>query len=170
MLSLLRGLARCFALLGAGTGLAVGLMVLASIAGRALASRPIPGDVELTQFGIALCISLCLPWCQLRGAHILVDFFTQGLRERRIRTLDGIGALLLALMCALLAWRTGVGALAVREAEETTMILALPMWWAYASLAPGLALAAVIAAVQGVMHLRGLPMAALAGPVDPAAS
>jgi TRAP-type C4-dicarboxylate transport system permease small subunit len=32
------------------------------------------------------------------------------------------------------------------------MILALPMWWAYASLAPGLALTAAIALVQA---LRG---------------
>jgi hypothetical protein len=51
-------------------------MAVASIAGRALLNRPIPGDVELTHFGIALCISLCLPWCQLRDANIIVDFFT----------------------------------------------------------------------------------------------
>jgi TRAP-type C4-dicarboxylate transport system permease small subunit len=61
-------------------------------------------------------------------------------------------------MCALLAWRTGVGALAVHDAQETTMILSLPMWWAYASLAPGLALAALIAIVQASRLLRGLPL------------
>ena len=31
-----------------------------------------------------------------------------------------------------------------------SMILGLPMWWAYAFLAPGLALTAVIAVVQAV--------------------
>jgi TRAP-type C4-dicarboxylate transport system permease small subunit len=160
---LLRRLAAAFALLGAASALAVALMVVASITGRAVWSRPIPGDVEITQFGIALAISLGLPWCQLRGANIIVDFFTQRLPERRIRVLDGIGALLLALMCALLAWRTGVGALAVREVQETSMILALPMWWAYASLAPGLALAALIAVVQALRHFRGAPMGVLQG-------
>jgi TRAP-type C4-dicarboxylate transport system permease small subunit len=113
----------------------------------------------LTQFGIALCISLCLPWCQLHRANIIVDFFTQSLSARRIQILDGIGALLLALMCALLAWRAGVGAFAVHEAHEATMILDLPMWWSYASLAPGLALAALIALVQAMRHLRGLEVA-----------
>eukprot|EP01034_Spumella_vulgaris_P043735 gene43735-54347_t len=56
------------------------------------------------------------------------------------RALDALGAFLLALMVALLAWRSTVGAQAVREAGETTMILGLPMWLSYAALAPGLAL------------------------------
>jgi TRAP-type C4-dicarboxylate transport system permease small subunit len=51
-------------------------------------------------------------------------------------------------MCALLAWRSGAGAFAVHAAHETTMNLELPMWWTYASLAPGLALAAALALVQ----------------------
>jgi hypothetical protein len=53
----------------------------------------------------------------------------------------------------LLAWRTSVGALSVREAGETTMIISLPMWWAYACLAPGLALAGWVALVQGLTGL-----------------
>ena len=163
ILLLLRRLALTFALLGAAAALAVALMTVASIAGRALWSTPIPGDVELTQFGIAWALSLSLPWCQLRGANIIVDFFTQHLRERKVRVLDGVGAVLLALMCTLLAWRTSVGALAVREAGETSMILALPMWWAYASLAPGLALAAVVALVQAARHFCGLPLHGLQG-------
>jgi TRAP-type C4-dicarboxylate transport system permease small subunit len=38
--------------------------------------------------------------------------------------------------------------MSVREAGETTMIISLPMWWAYACLAPGLALAGWVALVQ----------------------
>jgi len=96
-----------------------------------------PGDVEITQFAIALALSLGLPWCQWRRANIIVDFFTQKLDAAVTRRLDAAGCLLVAAMCALLAWRTGAGALAVREAGETTMVLALPMWWIYAALATG---------------------------------
>ena len=148
MSAALSRLAGWFAVLGGLCAGAVALMVVVSIAGRALWAKPIPGDVELTQFGIALCISLCLPWAQVRRANIIVDFFTQRAGPAVLRGLDSVGALLLALMVALLAWRTAVGALAVREAHEATMILDLPMWWAYALLAPGLALTAVIALVQ----------------------
>ena len=154
-LARLTRLAELFAVAGAAVALAVAVMVVTSVAARAAFTRPIPGDVELVQFGIALAISLGLPWCQLRGANIIVDFFTQKLPPRGRNRLDAAGSLLLAAMCTLLAWRSGAGALAVREAFETSMILSLPMWWVYASLAPGLALAALVALVQAARHWQG---------------
>ena len=147
-------LSRVFALIGVGVAALVAVLTVVSIAGRATLSKPIQGDVELTQFGIALCISLALPWCQWQRANIIVDFFTQRLGERRNAVLDGIGALLMAAMYLLLAWRSGAGAVSVREAFEATMILDLPMWWVYASLAPGLALAGLIALRQAWQLLR----------------
>jgi TRAP-type C4-dicarboxylate transport system permease small subunit len=155
MINFLRPLTLWFAVTGSAVALLIGAMTAVSVVGRAWFKSPIQGDVEITQLGIALSISLCIPWCQLRGANIIVDFFTQNLRPQRVRWLDAVGAVLLALMCALLAWRTGVGALAVRDAQETTMIIGLPMWWAYASLAPGLALAALVALVQAWMYATG---------------
>ena len=147
---LLEKLATAFALLGGLFALLVAGMTLWSVIGRNLFAHPIPGDIELSQIGIALAIALCLPWCQLRRGNIIVDFFTQAAPERVNGVLDRFGALLLAVMLGLLAWRTGVGALAVGEADEQTMILGLPIWWAYAILAPGLALTAVIAVVQAI--------------------
>jgi TRAP-type C4-dicarboxylate transport system permease small subunit len=163
MLLLLRRLAHAFALAGAAVALAVALTTVGSVVLRALTTRPIQGDVEITQFGIALAISLMLPWCQLHGANIIVDFFTQRLRERSQRVLDGIGCLLIAAMYLLLAWRTGVGAQSVAQAGEMSMIRSWPMWWVYVSLAPGLALAALIALVQAALHFMLRPLEALHG-------
>ncbi|KQV46817.1 C4-dicarboxylate ABC transporter permease [Pelomonas sp. Root1217] len=146
----LEKLAGVFALLGGVCALLVAGMTLWSVIGRNLLASPVRGDVELSQIGIALAIALCLPWCQLRRGNIIVDFFTQVAPERVNGVLDRFGALLLAVMLGLLAWRTGMGAAAVDEAGEQTMILGLPMWWAYAILAPGLALTAVIAVAQAV--------------------
>lgn len=154
---LLQRLTLWSALAGALVALLTGGLTVVSVVGRAALRSPVPGDVELTQVGIALAISLGLPWCQLRGGNIIVDFFTQRLGERQRNRLDAVGALLIALMCAVLAWRTSAGALAVREAGETTMILGLPMWWAYASLAPGLALAAWVALAQAWWSYFGRP-------------
>jgi TRAP-type C4-dicarboxylate transport system permease small subunit len=163
LLKLLRRVAAFFAYVGAAVALGAGLLVVTSVTLRALTTRPIQGDVELTQFAIALAISLALPWCQLRGANIIVDFFTQKLPPRGVRALDGAGALLIGAMCTLLAWRTSVGAVSVRDATETSMILGLPMWWVYVSLAPGLALAALVAFVQAAMHFTQRPMRELMG-------
>lgn len=168
MHKLLRRIAWFFALAGGGVASLVAMMVVTSIVTRALWSRPIQGDVELTQFGIALTISLCLPWCQLHGANIIVDFFTQRLPQQVNRRLDGIGAILLALMCALLSLRTAAGAVAVGEAGETTMILGLPMGWNYLMLAPGLGLTTLVALWQAQRLLRGLD--ASMGSIDGARS
>ena len=142
-----------FGSLGAAVALLVAVLMVASVVMRALWDQPIAGDVEMTQMGIALGISLCLPYAQVQRANIIVDFFTQKASPGTQRVLDAFGQLFLALVYALLAWRTSAGALSVREAGETTMIISLPMWWAYASLAPGLALAAVIAVLQGLIGL-----------------
>lgn len=162
MYSFFRLTAMLFALVGCLAAAAVGTLTAASIVGRALWSSPIPGDIELTQFGVALCISLCLPWCQLHGGNIIVDFFTTKASARAQQVLDGVGAILLAAMMALLAWRTAVGAGSVLEAGETSMILGLPMWVVYAVLAPGFALTMLISIYQAAMHFLGRESEAVA--------
>lgn len=127
-------------------------MTTYSVISRWLTSKPIQGDVELTQMGIAIAISLCVPWCQMRNSNIRVDFFTQKLSARNQDRLEALGALLLAAMCLVLAWRTTIGAIAVNNATEATMILGLPMWWTYVALAPGLALTAGICLVQAYFY------------------
>jgi TRAP-type C4-dicarboxylate transport system permease small subunit len=146
---------RWFALVGSFIAMLVAVMSVYSIIGRAFLSKPLFGDVELTQLGIAASISLCLPWCQLHRGNILVDFFTQSTSARTRQILDSAGAFLMAAMCVLLAWRTTMGALAVSSAAETSMILGLPMWWAYVSLAPGLLLSALVALWQAALLLVG---------------
>jgi len=171
MYALLRGTALLFALVGGLCASAVAFLTVASIAGRALWSSPIAGDVELTQFGVALSISLCLPWCQVRRGNIIVDFFTERAAPRTRHWLDGMGAVLLAAMMALLAWRTAVGAQSSVETNETSMILGLPMWVVYAVLAPGFALTMAVALYQALAHFRqrALPDDEHADPDMPAA-
>jgi TRAP-type C4-dicarboxylate transport system permease small subunit len=163
MKKFLRTLSYMFAIAGGAVALAVALLTTYSVVQRALASRPVSGDIELVQAGIALSISLCLAWCQLHGGNILVDFFTQRMRNKSLRILDGVGALMIAVMYALLAWRTSVGAHTVYAAHEMTMALELPMWWTYACLAPGLALAGLIALMQALMHFSQQDMGELHG-------
>lgn len=152
----LRRLALACAVAGSSIALLVAAMVVASVVGRAAFGRPVLGDVELVQFGIGLALSLGLPWCQAQRGNIVVDFFTSRVDARMQRLLDSAGALLLALMCMLLAWRSAEGAWATRQAQETSMNLELPMWWTYAVLSPGLALTALIALVQARCRWLGL--------------
>jgi TRAP-type C4-dicarboxylate transport system permease small subunit len=137
-------LAKAFAFAGGAVLVAMLGMSVASITGRAVFGRPIQGDFELVQFGCAIGIAAFLPWCQFRRGNIIVDFFTTGLPPRAREVLDGVGALLLALVMALIAWRAALGAEAVWASGERAMISRVPQWIAYAAIVPSLALTAVV--------------------------
>jgi TRAP-type C4-dicarboxylate transport system permease small subunit len=133
------------ALLGGALLSAIALMSVASIVPRSLGLQPIQGDFELVQVGLAICVTSLLPWCQLQGGNITVDFFTARMRKRWQRRLDAIGSVLFALVIALVAWRTGVGAASLKSAGETTMLLGFPLWIGYAAMTPGLGLTSAAA-------------------------
>ena len=154
------------AIAGAAFALLISGMTTWSVIGRAMFQSPLQGDVEMVQMGIALSLSLCLPWCQWRGAHIFVDFFTQNASKKTVSRIDALGSVLLALMYAVLSWRSAAGAAVAYESFEATMILGLPMWWAYACLAPGLSLAALVAMVQSWQLALGRSLADLQGEVS----
>ena len=142
MARILENLCKALALAGGAVLAALALMSVASIVGR-VAGRPIQGDFELVQFGCAVAIAFFLPYCQLMRANIIVDFFTVRSSARTQRALDAGGGLLLAVSMALLAWRTGAGTLAMEAGGETSMIMSVPLWYAYAAMTPGFGLAAL---------------------------
>jgi TRAP-type C4-dicarboxylate transport system permease small subunit len=163
MKKILRNISWAAAVLGGVMALAVAVMTVYSITQRFLTSRPLQGDIELVQLGIAISISLCIAWCQLHGGNIIVDFFTQNVRPSLNRFFDALGCLMLAIMYGLLSVRTVYGAFAVHASYERTATLDLPGWWTYAWLAPGLALGAVIALTQAWMHFTQQDMTTLSG-------
>ena len=145
MTRVLDRLARAFAFGGGAVLVALTGMSVASIAGRALLGRPVPGDFELVQVGCGVAIAAFLPYCQLQRGNIIVDFFTVRASPRVQGALDASGALVLALVMAVLAWRTAAGMETVRAAGEVSMIVGFPIWIGYAAIVPSLAVAALVA-------------------------
>ena len=144
-----------FAMLGGIMLMLIALMTVASVVGRAGFGKPVPGDIELTQYAIAVAISAFLPYCLFSGGNLIVDFFTAKAKERTKRVLDAVGALTLALAMGLFAWRTTVGMVSVKEAGETSMVVSVPLWWTYAGMAPCFALATLAALALAIKLWRG---------------
>lgn len=157
MRNLLDLLARCCALLGGLVVVAITLVTTVSIVGRWLFDAPLSGDTELIEYGMAVVVAAFLPLCQWRRANIIVDFFTTRMSARGQRALDRLGALLIALMMAVITWRTAVGALDQKSSGATTMLLQWPEWVAYALMLPPLALTAAIALYMSVTGRSGQP-------------
>jgi TRAP-type C4-dicarboxylate transport system permease small subunit len=143
------------AVLGGVFFLVEALMSVTSVIGRALFNLPVPGDYELVQMLSAMGIAMCLPYCQLKRGHVFVDFFTLWAPSSLKRVLDSIAALLLAVSSFLLAWRIWEGMMEMREYGETSMVIALPVWWGYVPVAPSFVLLGIAALHTFVLDLRG---------------
>lgn len=126
------------------------LMTCASLIGRNTLGITITGDFELTGVAAGAAIALFMPFCQVRRGNIIVDFFSAKFSVQTNAGLDRFGALLLALLFALLAWRTTLGGLNSWRTNSETQIIGFPEWVAYASMVPPFLLAMLIGMHQAI--------------------
>lgn len=147
---ILESLAKSCAILAGLLLTAITLATCVSLIGRNTIGVTLAGEFELAGVAAGAAIALFLPWCQLRRGNIMVDFFTARASDRTNAGLDRLGALLLGLAMALLAWRTSVGGLNAFNTQSGTMMLGFPEWLVYAVMVPPLWLTAVIGLWQGL--------------------
>jgi TRAP-type C4-dicarboxylate transport system permease small subunit len=147
---MLERLAKLSALLAGALVSFMVVLTVGSIIGRETIGRTITGDFELVGLATGAAVGLFMPLCQLHRGNIVVDFFTAKAPPQLNAALDRLGALLLALTCALLAWRASLGGLSSYRSHSGTMLLNVPEWWAYAPMVPGFALTAVIGLKQAL--------------------
>lgn len=127
--------AKWSAILGGLVLCALMVMIVSSVAGRAmigLGLGPVPGDFELVEAGTAIAVFFFLPWCYLRGGHATVDLFYMHLPKAVQWFVVTLSDLLMLALWLVLTWRLWDGLLEKREYMETTFILQMPVWWAYA--------------------------------------
>lgn len=141
-------------ILGGLTFVAIVAMSIVSIVGRKLFSAPVPGDVEVLQMAAAFASASFFAYCHLNGGDVKVDFFTANASPATTHRLDAFGSLLVGIVGALITWRAGVGALAIKAAGETSMILGWPVWIAQILMVPGFLLMALAGFYMVGVHLR----------------
>lgn len=120
------------------------VMSIVSIVGRKLFGFVVPGDVEVLQMGAAFASAAFFAYCHMIHGDVKVDFFTHNMAPRKVALLDALGSLLIGLFGTLIAWRTAVGAVGLREVHETSAILGWPVWVAQALMVPSFVLMAVV--------------------------
>lgn len=148
---ILEKLAKFCAILAGLLMTVITLMTCISLIGRNTTGWTVAGDFELSGVVCGAAVALFMPWCQLRQGNIIVDFFTAKASERTNAMLDRMGALLLGLTFALLAWRTTLGGLNAYTTSSSTMMLGFPEWVVYVSMVPPIVLTAFIGLYQGLV-------------------
>jgi TRAP-type C4-dicarboxylate transport system permease small subunit len=127
--------------------LAGGLLIVAVVLTNAYSlladiffRRPLPGDFEMVEVGVAVAAFAFLPYCQLTGANVTADIFTQHAGPRTVAGLALFSALIALAFGLLLTWRMGLGLMDYRRQGETTTITSFPIWIAFVPIVMSLAL------------------------------
>lgn len=111
--------------------LAAMLVLVATVIGGVF-GKPILGDSEIVELLVGMAVFAFLPYCQLRGSNVIVDFFTQPLSPRARHWLDAVMGVAFILVATVLTWRMAEGGLTAWERSRKSMFLQLPDWWGYA--------------------------------------
>jgi TRAP-type C4-dicarboxylate transport system permease small subunit len=128
---ILNRLAAWFAVAGGAVLVAITTLVVISILGRSLFARPVPGDFEIVGFGTAVAVFLFLPYCYMQRGNVAIDVFLRHTPARVQRVMDAFAALLFGAVAALFAWRMSLGLMDTFSYGDISMIVGVPLWWAY---------------------------------------
>lgn len=97
----------------------------------------IRGDFELVSAGTAIAVFFFLPYAQYRRGHVVVEIFVAWAGPRLKAFLAILGNVLMTAAALLIAWRLQIATLDKVGNGQTTFMLAMPVWWAYAACAVG---------------------------------
>jgi TRAP-type C4-dicarboxylate transport system permease small subunit len=154
-------LARWMAYAGGVVLLALTVATCLSIIGRAfvplnIGVGPILGIEDLTEIGIAVGVFAFLPWCQVQRGHASVDLIASALPRIANKVLDLLIDVLMLIAAVVIGWRMYLGLLDKQGYGETTQIMQIPVWWAYAASLPGAVVFALITAFCVLRSIRAL--------------
>ena len=156
--SWLRTAIECWAILGGLFLLAVVLVNTSSVALK-FVWKPIAGDLELTELGVAIAAFSFLPYCQLIGANVTADIFTSKAPPLVVNLLKLAAACVALAFATLLMWSMYGGMVSRLQYGNTTAILQIPIWWAYVPAVLSwflLIVAAAISVIDGLRDLRAV--------------
>ena len=154
---------RGWALIGGIILAALMLMTAASAVSNLIFNKPFQGDYELMKHFVAVSVFCFLPYCQLTGANVTVDIFTEGASERAKAAMLAFSSLFAIVFSAIMLRQMSLGFASYIEYPETTASLHIPLWTAFPPALLSLALLLVAAVITLIQGVRGVLMPASPG-------
>ena len=137
--SLIDWLAKQFAKVGGIILLALAVMTVLSVTGRAINAYgfgPIDGDFELIEQGTAFIVFCSLPYCQMRFGHVSVDVLSRFFYYPLSWAIALISHIAMSVMAFIIARQLYYGLMDKYSWGETSFIIQFPVWWGYAASLP----------------------------------
>lgn len=149
---------RWWALLGGFITAGLAILTAASAVSNIVANAPFASDYELVKQFIGVAIFMFLPYCQLVGANVTVDIFTQNMSEAKKAAMAVFSALFAVAFSLLLLRQMSLGMMSYMRYPEVTPVLHIPLWTAFPAILASLFLlfvAAMITLTDGLRVMRG---------------
>ncbi len=128
--------------------LALMLLTTADVVGRYFFNSPIIGVFDLTHFAVLIMAFLGLAYCGFQGGHIVIELLYDRLSPSTasvlLRLINFVGCILFLLI----AWRSAVQSVDVREFREASQLLVIPFYPFYWVVAFGSVLFAWVMALR----------------------
>jgi len=110
----------------------IAMLMVVSVIMRAIFNQPIDGDYEITELLAVIGVLAFFPYCQQVRGHIAVPTFVEAMPARTGYVLNLISEGIFAAILTVLTWRMAIGGFDVYHGQDVTMMLRIPLWWAYA--------------------------------------
>ncbi len=114
---------------------------------------PILGEYEVVETSMPFTILAFMPLCLLTGGHASVDLFTQRLPQNLNRFIDLVVAVLFAASFLLITWRLFDGMSGKMRYNESTTLMQIPVWKAYAAAFVSAVVTCVVAVYVAIVRL-----------------
>ncbi len=120
------------------------LLTTADVGGRYFFNSPIDGVFDLTHFAVSIMVFLGLSYCGFRGGHVVIELLYQKLGRVARATVNRIVNIVGCVLFAVIAWRTAVQSIDVRDFGEASQLMEIPFFPLYWLVAFGAALFAFV--------------------------
>lgn len=128
--------------------LALMLLTTADVVGRYFFNSPIIGVFDLTHFAVLVMVFLGLAYCGFQGGHIVIELLYDRLSPSTARVLLRLINFVGCMLFLLIAWRSAVQSVDVREFREASQLLVIPFYPFYWVVAFGSVLFAWVMALR----------------------
>ncbi len=145
------------AVLGDISLLVITVFTVLSVVGRTGFDMPILGDQEIVELGCAIAIFAFMPYCQMRAANVIVDFFTARLSQSTRDCLDAVMNAIFSACILVVTWRLAVGGIGTFNSADNSMFLRIPHWWGYSFAFVACvfwSLACLYSVLRSIRHMR----------------
>ncbi len=107
------------------------LLTTADVVGRYFFNSPINGVFDLTHFAVSTMVFLGLAYCGYRGGHVVIELLYDKLPMAARGVLNRVINLAGCVLFALIAWRTAVQSIDVRDMGEASQMMEIPLFPLY---------------------------------------